>query len=145
MYCTSDNGHVQLYTVYLFRTASSSELTSPGIKLCFLNTGDTSGRAFHVSNADILPFPANDDVVSDPLKAWKYNKPLDQSSPRAIAMAVSYNISEVLTNSKASQTSPFRFSTYSTIIYIQYINLDSLKPKGSMLSYSSIVISQYLQ
>ena len=75
--------------VYLFRTASSSELTSSGIELCFWNTGVTSGRAFHVSNADILPFPTNDDVVSEPLKAWKNNKPSDLSSARAFAMAVS--------------------------------------------------------
>ena len=41
-----------------------------------------SVQDIHVVHADFFPLPANDDVVSHPVKAWKNGRSLDISSPK---------------------------------------------------------------
>ena len=51
------------------------------------NTGVTSLKDFQMSNAVFCPLPANDDTVSQPVKAWNMGSERAFSSPSAVAMA----------------------------------------------------------
>ena len=51
------------------------------------NTAVTSLKAFQMSNAVFFPLPANDETVSQPVKAWNMGSARAFSPPSVVAMS----------------------------------------------------------
>jgi len=63
------------------------------------NVSVTSSKAFHVSHPVFFPLVLKDEIVSQPVKAWKTGRALDLSGP--ITEAISWAaIAKVLTSSE---------------------------------------------
>ena len=63
-----------------------SSLKHPGLVTRFANTEVTASNDFHVSKAVFLPLPANDDTVSQPVKAWNIGRARAFSAPHEVAI-----------------------------------------------------------
>ena len=74
-------------TTYVSNTDMQSSLNADGSVIKVENTGVTLSKDFHMSNAVFFPRPANDDTVSQPVKAWNMGSARAFSLPSSFAMS----------------------------------------------------------
>ena len=69
-------------------SSDSSSLISSGVAIAdnFLNIEEISSMDVHVSKKLFLSFPDSDDVVSQPLNAWKNRNSKDLSGQKVLAI-----------------------------------------------------------
>ena len=111
-------------------TDTQSTLSSDGSVNKVENTGVTSLKDFHMSNAVLFPLPANEDTVSQPVKAWNMGRESGFLYPSSLAMSCAGMYLRCLPVPKATQIS----------VSSRLTTVDTARTRTSVSTISKIIL-----